>query len=47
MVKWIKNVLQSTNIIMFLVKGLKIVEKRYLSWNFFMMTSVIVLGTQM
>ena len=47
MVKWTKIVLCYTKTIIFLVKGLKVVAKSYLNWNFFMMTSIVVLNTQM
>jgi hypothetical protein len=47
MVKWTKKVLQFTKTIMILVKGLKVVAKYCLNWNFFpMMTSIVVLNTQ-
>jgi hypothetical protein len=35
MVKWTKKVLWYTKTIIFLVKGLKVVAKSYLNWNFF------------
>ena len=47
MVKWIKKVLRYIKTINNLVKGLKVIAKRYLHWIFFVMTSIVVLNTQM
>ena len=48
MVKWTKKVLHYTKTIMSLVKGLKVIAKRYLNWIlFFKMTFVVMLNTQM
>ena len=47
MVKWTKKVLQYTKTMFFLVKGLKIIAKFCWIGFFFMMTSIVVLNTQM
>ena len=47
MVKWTKKMLHYTKTIIFWVKGLKVVAKGYLIYNLFMMTSIVVLNTQM
>ena len=46
MVKWTKKVLRYIKTMMFAVKGLEVVAKCYSNWNFLMMTSIVMLNTQ-
>ena len=47
MVKWTKTMLMYPKPVNVLVKGLKVVAKCCVFWILFMMTSIVVLNTQM